>query len=228
MKKKNNYRSTLIDVPFEEIVKADWNYKEPGTPEEIESLCKSISEDGSAGVLAVRIITIDGVKRFEAIDGNHRVDALEKLGWNPVRCENFGEITQAQAALIAFRRNKQWFQDDPVLKSRLLKDTILSEYTVDRIAELMGESAQDIEALSKLCDFDFNQYQEYSGTSGDEPEEDDAEYIKLEFSVPKEVNDMFMKWMRICIENNDDPNNFFDKNKAFEFAVVEALNTQQG
>ena len=61
----------------------------------------SIEEDKSVGVLAVR--EIDG--KFEVIDGNHRLEALIRMKWKKVPCENFGQITKAKAITIARRRN---------------------------------------------------------------------------------------------------------------------------
>ena len=100
-------KTQLAELSINDLIKADWNYKTEGTEEQIEKLITSIKVDKSVGVLAVREISIsedkDGmeVNKFEVIDGNHRLEALIRMNWEKVPCENFGDISKAKAITIA-------------------------------------------------------------------------------------------------------------------------------
>ena len=111
----------LVEMNESDLVKADWNYKTDGTEEQIEKLMASIGVDKSVGVLAVR----EKGKKFEVIDGNHRLEAIKRLGWKKVPCENFGDISKAKAITIARRRNHKWFEDDVLAYAKLFKEDVL-------------------------------------------------------------------------------------------------------
>lgn len=157
-----NYKTQIIEVERDQLVYADWNYKKPGTPEQMKKLANSILRDGSPGVLAIREIpgslTDDGRQKFELIDGNHRGEAIfDTLGWQSARCENFGVITKAEAVLISRRRNALWFEEDLPAVSLLYKDVVLPEgFSAEELSEFMPESAFQIAEIAKLSEFDWN------------------------------------------------------------------------
>jgi hypothetical protein len=96
-------------IPVGKLRPAPWNYKYPGTPEQMSKLKNSILSTRSAGVLCVRALPKN---LYEVIDGNHRLEAVLEAGWTHVHCEDFGKISIAQSVIIARQRNYQWFDDD--------------------------------------------------------------------------------------------------------------------
>jgi len=143
----------VVTVSIEQLSKADWNYKTDGTPEQIQKLAESIRRDQSAGVPAVREISSD---QYEVIDGNHRLDALNLLHWSKVSVENFGPISQAEAVVIARRRNYQWFQDDVLKLSTLFRDVVLPEFPLEVLETFMPDSPEMLQSLARLsADFDW-------------------------------------------------------------------------
>ena len=134
-------KTQLAELSINDLIKADWNYKTEGTEEQIEKLITSIKVDKSVGVLAVREISIsedkDGmeVNKFEVIDGNHRLEALIRMNWEKVPCENFGDISKAKAITIARRRNHKWFEDDLLAYATLFKEDVLKEFKIDSYAD---------------------------------------------------------------------------------------------
>lgn len=142
---------TWVDI--QHVQPCDWNYKLEGTPEELEKLKNSISKDGSVGVLPVR--TIKG-KTLEVIDGNHRLQALQELGWEQVPVENFGSISKAEAITIARRRNEEWFQTDPFKYAELLKNDVLTEFSLEELTSFMPESEAQMKALLDSLDFNLD------------------------------------------------------------------------
>lgn len=131
-------------LPVAKIKAAEWNYKQRGTVAAREKLKRSIMRDKTAGVIAVRDL---GGGFFEAVDGNHRLEAIQDLGWEEVACENFGQITLAAAVTIASRRNHEWFIDKSGALDGLLREVVLPEIKLSELAEFMPQSHEELERL---------------------------------------------------------------------------------
>jgi hypothetical protein len=172
----------LVDV--EGLVSAPWNYKRPN-PDMIEKLAASIQHDASAGVMAVR--EIDG-GRLEVIDGNHRLEAIKRLGWQQALVENFGAISKAQAVLIAQRRNAQWFEDDLPALSRLMRDVVIPELSLDEIEGMMPQDRRSLDQLLALADFDWDSIPE-------RPAQKDG----LSFQFDESLREMWDRWNVIAL-----------------------------
>ncbi len=142
------YTTTLIELQPSELKTAPWNYKlEQPTPEMLEKFKQSILKDGSAGVLAVR--WLDAEDMYEVIDGNHRLEVLIELGFTEIRCEDFGELSDAEAVILARRRNHEWFEGDFQALSKLMNDVVLPEIDAEDLLVYMPE---DDDQLSDLID----------------------------------------------------------------------------
>lgn len=152
-------KPSIVEIPIKLLIKAGWNYKTEGTPEQVAKIAASIKHDSSAGVMAVREIIKKNRSYYEVIDGNHRLQAIKLLKWEKAHCENFGAITQAQAILIARRRNHVWFQDDVLKYAELFKSVVLPEYSFDDLEAFMPETREEMEHYAKLLDFDWSQYE---------------------------------------------------------------------
>lgn len=207
----------IVEIDVGDLIKADWNYKSEGTPEQIAKLAESIKHDRSAGVLAVREIVVDGKIKFEVIDGNHRLDAVKLAVWKKVPCENFGQISKARAITIARRRNHKWFEDDILKFAELFKNDVLSEFNLDELAKFMPDSREEMENLSKLLEFDWSQF------NGDGEDGEHPNLKEIKFWVPEETYNIWVKWK----ERVKKIPGYDSDGKAFEFAVIEALNTPE-
>ena len=204
----------IMIIKINDLITADWNYKSDGTDEQIETLCNSIKEDKSAGVPAVRHLG----DKFEVIDGNHRLEALKRLKWKEVPCENFGDISKATAIVIARRRNHKWFEDNVLKLSGLFKGEVVKEYTIDHLEKIMPDTREEIEALITLTDFDWNQF-----NTSDENTEIEEQFKTLTIKLPENVLELWEKWKAVCIEDG-----ITSEINIFEYAIVEALNTPGG
>ena len=206
-----NNNTQLVDIPLKSLIKAKWNYKTDGTDAQIEKLMESIKVDKSVGVLAVREI---GKDKFEVIDGNHRLEAVIRLKWEEVPCENFGDISKGKAITIARRRNHKWFEDDILAYAEIFKNDVLKEYSIDELEKFMPDTKKEMEDLEKLLEMDWTQY------DGDfEYDEDELKTIKL--VVPEETYKNWLDWKEKCAKLSG----YETDSKAFEYAIVEALNT---
>lgn len=150
------HMNPLLLVPIGQLLPAPWNYKTDGTQEDIAKLAQSIKQDKSAGVLAVRELREEGL--YEVIDGNHRLAAIKMLEWERVPVENFGAISKAKAITISRRRNHEWFPDNVTALAKLIKNDVLPEYSIDDLAKFMPDTKTEIEAMVKLADFDWEQF----------------------------------------------------------------------
>jgi len=128
---------------------------------------------------------------LEVMDGNHRLEALEQLGWSEIVVESFGPISKAEAILIARRRNHAWFEDDNVRLSRAIKDDVLPEISLDEMLEFMPDTRESLQGLIDLADnftFEDDDYDQ------NENEADPRDWgVKTKFAMPKEAFDIFMQ-----------------------------------
>jgi len=166
----------LIKVKVEQLQKAPWNYKTDGKPELVEKLIKSASYQKSIGIIAVREI---GKNKYEVIDGNHRLDALKRLGVEEVTVENFGKITKAEAVVISKQRNLIWFEDDTVKFAEVFKEEVLKEFTIDELEQMLPLAKTELESFGKLLDFDWSIYDKELDDMGGKINKDEVLKIPL-------------------------------------------------
>ena len=197
---------------IENLVKAEWNYKTDGTDEQITKLMKSIQYDNSAGILAVRKLN----DKYEVIDGNHRLEALRRLGWMQIQVENFGDIPKSKAIVISRRRNHVWFDDDLKAFSDLIKNDVLPDIDTDTLKEILPDTPDEIDNLINFGNFDWEEPEQKEAK-----ESDGLKSITIKIDEP--VYQMWQDWVKWCAEQTDYKNDA----QAFEYAIIEAKNGQK-
>ena len=188
------YKTQLVWLETKNLRPAEWNYKVEVSEEQREKFRNSIEVDGSAGVLAVRELEQDGEPVFEVIDGNHRLEELEKMGLTKIPCENFGEISIAKAVTIARRRNYEWFERDDVRYAEIFRDLVLPEYSIDDLDKFMPDTREQLESVEKFLDFDWDNF---SATPPPEKKSDEGEIISF-ILTEQESAWVTMELDRIC------------------------------
>lgn len=197
---------------IDNLVKAEWNYKTNGTEEQINKLIKSIKYDDSAGILAVRKLN----DKYEVIDGNHRLEALQRIGWQQIQVENFGDISKAKAIIIARRRNHVWFDDDLKAFSDLIKNDVLPEIDTDTLKDILPDTPDEIDNLVNFGNFDWEEPIEK------EPKDNDGKKTVV-VKVDESVYQMWQDWVKWCAEQTD----YKSEPDAFEYLIIEAKNGQK-
>lgn len=197
---------------IDNLVKAGWNYKTDGTEEQINKLIKSIKYDNSAGVIAVRKLN----DKYEVIDGNHRLEALQRMGWQQIQVENFGDISKAKAIIIARRRNHVWFDDDLKAFSDLIKNDVLPEIDTDTLKDILPDTPDEIDNLVNFGNFDWEEPIEK------EPKDNDGKKTVV-VKVDESVYQMWQDWVKWCAEQT----NYKSEPEAFEYLIIEAKNGQK-
>tara|TARA_B100001964_G_C14063707_1_gene522592 strand:- start:50 stop:685 length:636 start_codon:yes stop_codon:yes gene_type:complete len=195
----------LITLPIKKLKKAEWNYKTDGSEDQIIKLMNSIEYDNSAGVLAVRKVK----DKFEVIDGNHRLEALKRLGWSEVQVENFGDLPKSKAIILSRRRNHIWFDDNLLDLATLLKEDVIPETSMDELKKILPDF-EDIENLLNFNEFDWE--------APIQKTKDDVKTINI--AVSDEVYELWEKWKNKC----SDIMGYDSDQASFEYAIVEALN----
>ena len=194
------------------LIKAEWNYKTDGTDEQINKLIKSIEYDNSAGILAVRKLD----EKYEVIDGNHRLEALRRMGWQEIQVENFGEIPKSKAIVISRRRNHVWFDDDLKAFSDLIKNDVLPDIDTDTLKEILPDTPDEIDNLINFGNFDWEE-----PVQNDSKESDGKKTITIK--IDESVYQMWQDWVKYCAEQTDYKNDA----EAFEYLIIEAKNGQK-
>ena len=202
-------KTQIVDINSNDLIKAEWNYKTDGTEDQITKLMNSINEDSSVGVLAVREID----DKFEVIDGNHRFEAIQRLKWKKIPCENFGSISKAKAITIARRRNHKWFEDDILAYAEIFKEEVLAEYSIDELEKFMPDTKDEMEKLSKILDFQWDELENVK-------EEFDEEFKTLNLKLPESVYALWLQWKQEAQTVTRSDSEII----AFEYAIIEALN----
>ena len=216
-------KTKLMEVDSDQVVRADWNFKYDGTDEEIEKISKSIIKDGSAGVLAVRMIEVDGKPFFEVMDGNHRLEAIKRhLQWPKIRVENFGVISDAEAVMVATRRNHQYFADDKIKHAKLMNEVVFKEFTSEELQEFSHYTASELESFKHFAEFQWETPEEKESSGAGEGSGGDKKQV-IFLKVNQEVFNLWEKWL----ERAELITGLGNPERAFEFAVIEALNVPE-
>lgn len=160
-------REGYVAIPVYRIVKAPWNYKEKDETR-AQQLRAKIEREGAIVNLVVRYLpnqtADDGGPLFEAVDGNHRIEAYLKAGREVAVCFNKGQITEAHAKRIAVEINEGDFDADPLDLAETLAD-IEEEFGRENWMNTSPFTEQEMNNFNDMLDFDWD--------SVDEPDDED-------------------------------------------------------
>jgi hypothetical protein len=168
-------KDRIIWIPFAQLRKAEWNYK---LDEEIKQR-KLVEQIRKNGILETSLVRELSEELYEIVDGNHRYDVYNELNIGSVPCFTLGVIGVNEAKRIAIEKNETRFAADPVKLGGLFKD-ISMEFLPPDLEITMPYSEEEISSMTKLLDFDWNQF----GTSGGEAKPD---RFRITFTVSKEL-----------------------------------------
>jgi len=197
------------------LVKAEWNYKGEDA-EKSGKLQENIKRNGQIENIIVRELETGF---YEVVNGNHRYDAMKEIGFKFAVVHNKGKISLSQAKRIAIETNETRFETDQLKLAELLGD-ISQEFNIDDLAITMPFNADEITNMVDVLGFDFSQYQEEPTGGFGQPAETQENYKVVTIEIPEETYNLWGKWQERCADlcGYDNPS------KAFEFAVVEAMN----
>ena len=200
------------DIEIKKLVKANWNYKEENEGQ-TEKLINNFKRNGQVENLLIRELDTGF---YEVVNGNHRLDVMKILKLKKAHVYNFGKMTLAEAQRIAIETNETKFESDSIKLAELIT-TLSKEFPVDDLVNTMPYSKDEIDNMSDLVNFDFNEFGNTEGvdTLGDN---DFSHEVKLKVS-----EETFERWKDLK-ERMTKILGYDNESKVFEFAIVEALN----
>ena len=171
---KKGYKMGLIQsenykkISINQLVKAEWNYKIED--EELsEKLLNNIKTHGQVENIIVRKLPTGF---FEVVNGNHRYEAMKKLGAEEVFCYDLGQISDSIAKRIAIETNETKFKSDQLKLAELIID-ITKDFKMEDLTVTMPYSEIEIEAFQKLPTFDFSQFDKKDNEEENKEKEND-------------------------------------------------------
>ena len=89
--------------------------------------------------------------KLQVLDGHHRQEVLKELGFQKVRVDNWGDLSDGQAQLLVATLNRLQGQDDPDKRAELLAGLQQDlELSTAELAELLPETQEELEKLLEL------------------------------------------------------------------------------
>jgi len=204
--------------PIDLLVFADWNYKGEFTDEDTNQLGNLMDRIGQVENIQVRKIKPG---TYEVINGNHRLKEMRRRKYEFVIAYDHGDITLEEAHRIAIETNETKFKADDLALGKLMKG-LIQTYDRDALLETMPYKSSDLDALVKLTEFDWSQFD--GKRKGDNKEGGDEPKIYTELVqvyVSKETARLWEEQKRRIIELSGSP---VEDGRIFEFALIELSN----
>ena len=216
MAKKRNQLETLEQLgyklmPIKKLVKADWNYKEE-EDNKSKKLLNNFKRNGQLENILVRLLDTG---YYEVVNGNHRLDVMNTLGYDNVVVMDLGEITQQEAIRKAIETNETKFVSDTIKLAELLGE-LTEEFGQEEIVNSLPYNEDELNNFANMLNFNWEQFEE-DGSLLDKGDSFDKE-IKL-----KVTEETYNVWIRLK-EKLAKLNGYDNESKVFEFAIIEALN----
>ena len=170
-KKNKEYPAGWVDIPVDQLVKADWNYKGEN-PEKTKKLTENLKRNGLIQNLIVRYLD-SGF--YECVNGNHRLDVCYELGHETVHCFNLGKISTAAAQRVAVETNETNFESDTLKLAQLLRE-MGEEFNLDDLESTMPYNLDELQDFENLLDYEYPTTEDSPHPGeGDTPPEDDGQ-----------------------------------------------------
>lgn len=177
------------NVSVDKLVKATWNYK--GSDEiMLEKLVENIKRNGVVETLLVRELPTGAL---EITNGNHRYDAIVKLGIPEVMVCNVGKISEAKAKRMAVELNETAFPNDPMSLGALLRE-VTTEFGLEDSLSSLPYSEQELDKLMKIDNWP---------TGEQKSPKDDGDMITVRLVMDDSQFEAWNKWKIESGTDND-------------------------
>jgi len=146
--KHNDFENFKI-LPIGVLELAPWNYKTNDSVL-LQKLMKNIKRSGQVENILVRPLE-NG--KYEVVNGNHRLMALNELKYEDVFVYDLGDITEAQAKRIAVETNETKFSSDPLKLAETIRELTIAFSDLEETAPF---SQGELDNFSSLLDFNWD------------------------------------------------------------------------
>lgn len=148
-------------VEVDKLRRAEWNYKQE-SEFLTEKLQANLERNGQMENILVRELDDE---TYEVVNGNHRYDALQRLGVSKIVAYNLGKISKQEAMRIAVETNETKFHSDQIKLGEIVAE-IAQEFQIDDLKNTLPFSAQEIENFINIQEFDWADYDKSGRTRG--------------------------------------------------------------
>jgi hypothetical protein len=168
--------------PIDQIALAPWNYKKDDQ-ERARKLVEKLRRYKQIINIVIREYPDDEdhERPYEAVDGNHRLLALQELGVSKVFAYNIGKIARHEAMRLAVEINEGDFEPD-ILKLSDIIEELLEKWPAADLASTFPYSEREILDLGELKKFEWPALDQT-------PEEDSPsdDFVKFTALVPRDA-----------------------------------------
>lgn len=222
-KKQEKYNTGWVEVDVNDLVKADWNYKN----EDVllsEKLKSNIKLNGQIENIIIYLLPTGF---YCILNGNHRYDVLKELNYTKVMCYNMGAISDSKAKRIAVETNESRFATDNIKLAEIISE-IGKEFATEDLISTMPYSEDEINGFNNLLNFNWQQFNNDSSSSDTVSDnlsssDTDISTTDLKIVVTNEVFVLWKEWKTRLSKLY--PEDKITDNKALEFALAEAIST---
>jgi hypothetical protein len=178
-------------LSVKDMVKAEWNYKK-NSNWMMERLINNFRRNGQLETIVVRKIPKG---KYEVVNGNHRLDAFQRLGIAEVHCFLLEKASLEEAKRIAVELNETRFDTDPVILSELIA-SIEKEFPED-LLQTLPITEEDLEGLRMMQKFDWANTDGHTGGRNEEPASE--EKARSSITIQLKLNSaQYDRWMECC------------------------------
>lgn len=199
-KENTDYLKNFISIDTDKLVKAVWNYKVEDEFMQTQ-LEGNLKRHGQVENILIRKLKTG---YYEVVNGNHRYEAIKKLGWKKVVAYDLGDISESEAKRIAIMTNETRFDSDRVKLAQLMKQ-IQEDIPMNELKDSMPYSQEQMENMTKLLDFNWEQ----PGPRDPAEESTDLEgwrtvHLRLPEGVADQLEAQIMRFKKL-LHPNDRP-----------------------
>lgn len=195
-------KSMLLDL--DQLVKADWNYKEQDEKMDIK-LKNNLIRNNQIEILLVRE---HGDDKYEVVNGNHRYDVMKDIGYLKVWCYNLGKISDEEAKRIAIETNETKYAVNHQIMAKLIKELGMA-YSMEELMESLPYTQEEVENYMQMHDFDWEDYEKQSTDSvASDDKVKKAKENELHLTLNADVLAQWNEWKERCGETDNNYNSF--------------------
>ena len=149
----------FVLIATSDIKKAPWNYKSDDDvlKEKLKHNYNRHKSEGRGYGQIETMLVREHHKKFEVINGNHRLDVHDELNIPYSMVFNIGSVRKSDAQLIAIELNETRFDSDVVKLAKTLRN-IVTEFGEEDVLKTLPFSPDDLSEKLSYLQFDWNDY----------------------------------------------------------------------
>lgn len=140
----------FIEIPIDQLAFAPWNYK---LDDEVKlgKLINNLKVNGQVENLIVRVLPTGF---YEVVNGNHRLEAFQRMKIGSAVCYNLGVVSDVAARRLAIETNETRFEADDTKLAQMIRE-IQSEVDLEDLMQTLPYTDAQLAELTQRLDVDW-------------------------------------------------------------------------